>query len=146
MAEPLADKAGNDRDPLSPRDRAICDAFLSGTSRKELAAQHGITLARIGQILNAPHAVAYLLQRGNHTKAHLFARVGAEILSRTEWGGVRLADLLAVWKAAMPQEVTVNTPDLRTHAERVAEELGLDADARARLIDYAAEKKQRRAS
>jgi transposase len=36
--------------------------------------------------------------------------------------------------------------DLRTHAEQVAAELGLDADARARLIDYAAEKKQRRAS
>ena len=146
MAGALAGKAAIDREPLSSRDRAICDAFISGTSRKELATQHGLTPARIGQILNAPHAVAHMLQQGNHTKAHLFARVGAEILTRTEWGGVRLADLLAIWKAAMPQEVTLNTPDLRRDAEQVAEELGLDADARARLIDYAAEKRQRRSA
>ena len=63
MAGALAGKAAIDREPLSSRDRAICDAFISGTSRKELATQHGLTPARIGQILNAPHAVAHMLQQ-----------------------------------------------------------------------------------
>lgn len=124
MAESLAGKTEHGREHLSSRDRAICDGFLSGTSRKELAEQHQLTLARIGQILNRPDSVAYLLQRGNHTKAHLFARVGAEILTRTEWGGVRLADLLAIWKAAMPQQLAVSITDHRKEAEAIAAEIG----------------------
>ena len=132
-------------DALSERDKGVCDGFLAGQSRKQLADQHKLTVRRIGQILHQPAAVAYLAVQAGHTKALVFAKVGAEILARLDWGGVKLTDLIAIWKAAMPQEVTVNTPDLRRDAELVAEELGLDADARARLIDYAAEKRQRRA-
>jgi hypothetical protein len=145
MAETFAGKSPEPREPLSPRDKAVCDGFLSGKTRPQLAEQHKVTRQRIGQILHLPAAVAYVAAQAGNTKSLVFAKAGEEILSRLDWGGVKMTDLIAIWRAAMPQEVTVNTPDLRTHAEQVAAELGLDADARARLIDYAAEKKQRRA-
>lgn len=114
-------------DDLSARDKGILDAFASGTSRKLLAEQHSLTPERIGQILNRPASVAYLLQSGNGIKAQLFARVGAEILSRTEWGGMRLSDLVAIWKAAMPQEMTlkVEQQEIEAAATRLAERTGI---------------------
>ncbi len=122
-------KASPAAETLSARDRAILDAFSSGTSRTTLAEQYKLTLTRICQICKSPAAVAYLTEQGGITKALLYAKVGGEILSRTEWGGMKLADLIAIWKAAMPQELTVNqTVVVRDEAKRLAAELGLSVD------------------
>lgn len=123
-------KRENAPDALSGRDRLICDGFLAGQSRKQLAEKHEVTSQRIGQILHQPAAVVYLLQKGSNVKSLIFAKVGEEILARTEWGGVRLADLLAIWKAAMPQELTLkqDTAEIEAAAERLAEQAGIPKD------------------
>lgn len=127
--ESLAGKARTSAEGLSPRDKALCDAFLSGTSRKALAEQFKVTVQRVGQILNHSASVAYLVQRGTNTRALIFSKVGEEILARTEWGGVRLSDLLAIWKAAMPQEVTItHRATIQKEAERLASEMGLTVE------------------
>jgi len=128
--ESLAVKRNDSPDALSGRDKAILDDFTSGVSRKLLAEKYSLTPARIGQIINQPASIAYLLQRGGNIKAQLFAKVGAEILSRTEWGGVRLSDLLAIWKAAMPQEMTLkgDQSEIEAAAERLAEQTGIPKD------------------
>lgn len=102
----------------------MCDGFAAGETRKALGERFDLTKERIGQILNQPGAVLYMLQKGNSTKAQLFAKAGAEILARTEWGGVRLADLIAIWKAAMPQHLAVSITDHRKEAEAIAAEIG----------------------
>jgi len=111
-------------DALSSRDKAVCDGFVSGTSRKALGVQFGITPERIGQIIHQPGAVLYMLKLAGNIKSLLFAKVGEEILTRTEWGGMKLTDLIAVWKAAMPQEVAVTVTDKRAEAEAIAAEIG----------------------
>lgn len=127
MASPV--KAVPTAEALSARDRAILDAFIAGTTRKALAEQHGLTLTRICQICKSPAAVVYLAEQGGITKTLIYTRVGAEILARTEWGGMRLADLIAIWKAAMPQEVTINhRAAVQKEAERIAAEMGLSAE------------------
>lgn len=83
-----------------------------------------VTPERIGQILNQPGAILYILTRGGATKALLYAKVGEEILTRTEWGGMRLDDLVSVWKAAMPKELAVTVTDRRAEAEAIAAEIG----------------------
>ncbi len=117
-------KTAQTADALSARDRAILDAFSTGTTRKALAAQYGLTLTRICQICKSPAAVAYLIEQGGITKALIYAKVGGEILERSEWGGVRLADLIAIWKAAMPQQLAVSISDHRKEAEAIAAEIG----------------------
>lgn len=111
-------------DALSSRDKSVCDGFVAGQSRKLLAEQFGITRERIGQILNQPGAILYILTRGGATKALLYAKVGEEILTRAEWGGMRLDDLINVWKAAMPKELAVSITDRRAEAEAIAAEIG----------------------
>lgn len=111
-------------DALSSRDKSVCDGFVSGSSRKVLAEQFGITRERIGQILNQPGAILYILSRGGATKALLYAKVGEEILTRTEWGGMRIDDLITIFKAAMPKELAVTITDHRKEAEAIAAEIG----------------------
>ena len=117
-------KRNTTTDALSPRDKGIVDDFASGSTRKQIAERLKLTPERIGQIVRSPAAVAYLAQRGGIAKTLLFAKVGEEILSRTEWGGMKMADLLAIWKAAMPQQLAVNITDHRKEAEAIAAEIG----------------------
>lgn len=114
-------------DDLSARDKAILDDFTSGTTRKALAAQHDVTTARIGQILHRPASVAYIAQRGGVSRVLLYAKAGEELLARMDWGGMKLGDLLALWKAAMPQELTVKDDQaaIDAAAERLAERTGI---------------------
>lgn len=109
---------------MSSRDKAVCDGFVAGESRKALGVRFAVTPERIGQILNQPGAILYILTRGGATKALLYAKVGEEILTRTEWGGMRLDDLVSVWKAAMPKELAVTVTDRRAEAEAIAAEIG----------------------
>lgn len=124
MAEPFTGKSTTAPDGLSPRDKTVCDGFLSGKTRPQLAEQHKITRQRIGQILHLPAAVAYIASQAGNTKSLVFAKAGEEILSRLDWGGVKMTDLIAVWKAAMPQEVAITITDHRAEAEAIAAEIG----------------------
>lgn len=113
-------------DALTPRDRAICDGFISGTSRKQLAAQFDLTPARIGQILQQPGAVVYLLTRMGNTRTLVAAKAIGAILDRMEWGttAVRLTDLIDIFKAVAPKEVALTITDRRAEAEAIAAEIG----------------------
>jgi hypothetical protein len=126
--EAFTGKRANAPDALSGRDRLICDGFLSGQSRKQLAEKYEVTPQRIGQVLHQPAAIIYLIQKGGNTKALLYAKVGEEILARTEWGGMRLDDLVSVWKAAMPKELALTITDRRAEAEAIAAEIGKGDD------------------
>ena len=117
-------------DALTCRDKAVCDGFAAGATRKALGEKFGITKERIGQILNQPGAIHYLAQQAGNTKALIFAKSGEEILTRLDWGGMKLGDLLAIWKAAMPQEVTIKDDQaaIDAAAARLAERTGIPKD------------------
>lgn len=127
-------------DDLSGRDKQLLDLYAAGEKRKDLAAQFSINLERVGQIVRRPASVAYLAQQASATKTLLYAKAGEELLARMDWGGMKLPDLLAIWKAAMPQEINVNLA-VAEAARIVAERRGLTPEQTATIIDLATRRK-----
>ena len=82
------------------------------------------------QIANTPAAITYLLTRGASGRALLYVKAGEELLARLDWGGMKLGDLLTLWKAAMPQEVTIKDDQaaIDAAAARLAERTGIPKD------------------
>ncbi len=125
--------------PLSARDKEILDLLIAGKTEAEVAAQFGITQPRVNQIRHTPPALAYLVRQGGAAKLWLYNKTGAELLARLDWGGVKMIDLIAIWKAAMPQELTVkhDEAEVERAAERLAREAGITKDQAIRDIrDY----------
>lgn len=133
-------KAGGDGETLSPRDRALLDSYSGGTTRTALAKEHGISLGRVCQITSAPASIAYLARKAGSTKTLLYAKAGEELLARMDWGGMKLGDLLAIWKAAMPQEINVNLA-VAEAARIVAERRGLTPEQTATVVELASRRK-----
>lgn len=117
-------------DDLSARDKQLLDLYATGAKRKDLAAQFAISVERVDQVVRRPASVAYIGQQALATKSLLFAKAGEELLARMDWGGMKLPDLLAIWKAAMPQEVTVriDQAQIEAAAARLAERTGIPKD------------------
>jgi hypothetical protein len=85
--------------------------------------------------------VAYLRQHARDARLVLHLRAGAELGRHLEHAGsIPLADLIALYKATMPQEPQLHVPEAWAQAERVADELGLSPEGRARLVNYAKER------
>ena len=127
--------------PLCERDRAILDALLVGETQEAVAAAHGISRPRVSQIRNSPAGVAYLRQHARDGKLDLQIWTGAELVRRLEHAGaIPLVELIALYKATMPAEPQLHTHEYRTMAERIADEMNLSGESRARLVDYAKEK------
>jgi hypothetical protein len=113
--------------PLSPRDRAVLDLLIDGKSETEVAAQFDISQPRVSQIRHSPAATAYLGRRGAALKPFLHNLAGAEIARRFSWGLIRFPDLVALYKATMPNEPQrLIVEQVREEAEKLAAELGLD--------------------
>ena len=129
--------------PLSERDRAILDALLAGETQEAVAAAHGLTQARVSQIRNSPAGVAYLREHARDSRLTLHLWAGAELGRRLEDAAtIPLADLIALYRATMPQEPQPHPADYRALAERVADEMGLTGKGRALLLSYAKERAQ----
>jgi hypothetical protein len=111
-------------DDLSARDKAVLDLLADNTSSKTVAAQFNISRQRVQQIAHHPVSQAYLAKKAGAHRVLLAVRASGELLARMDWGGVKMSDLIALWKAAMPQELAVTLTDKRAEAEAIAAEIG----------------------
>jgi hypothetical protein len=143
-------KAITEAAALSARDRALLE-FLA-TAREdgrphtitEAAAAFGITHQRVSQIRHSPPGQKYLLLRAGRGRLDLHLWTLGELRRRVEHAAaIPLADLLALFKATMPAEPILHVHEVRGHAERIADELGLTGEARRKLIHYALERARR---
>ena len=127
--------------PLSERDRAILDALLAGETQEAVAAANGLSQARVSQIRNSPAGVAYLRQHAGDARLVLHLRAGAELGRHLEdAASIPLADLIALYKATTPTEPQIHAHEAVDRAERIAAEMGLSPEGRARLVTYAKER------
>ena len=85
--------------------------------------------------------MAYLREHARDTRLDLHLWSGAELGRRLEHAGsIPLADLIAIFKVTQPQEPQLHVHEARAHAERVADEMGLSPEGKARLVNYAKER------
>jgi hypothetical protein len=135
---------------LSQRDRDILDLLTTpgqdGRPRTsaEIAARFGLDDSRVRHIRRRPAARKYLAQRAGDDRLDVHLWSLGELRRRIEHGSaIPLPLLIKLFTATMPSEPVLHIHEVRSHAERVADDLGLNGDARRKLIDYALERTKR---
>jgi hypothetical protein len=135
---------------LSERSRAILDLLTTphedGRPRtvRETADAFSLTHGRVSQIRLSPAGRRYLDLRAGVGRLDLHLWTLGELRRRIEHGSaIPLPLLIKLFTATMPTEPVLHIHEVRSHAERVADDLGLDGNARRKLIDYALERTKR---
>jgi hypothetical protein len=137
-------------DQLSERNRAVLDSLVTLDERgrlpseRDVAAAFDLSQQRVNQLRHSPAGRKYLELRASTGRLDIHLWSLGELRRRIEHGSaIPLAHLIAIFKATMPTEPVLHIHEVRSHAERVADDLGLNGDARRKLIDYALERTRR---
>ncbi len=89
---------------LSANERKAVELVATGKSLRAAAAEMRVSHTTVQNYLKKPGALAYLAYLGRQAKGRIYARSGALLEERLDWGGLPLRDLIAIWDKAMPDD------------------------------------------
>lgn len=143
---------GNDRQgkasaALSPRDKKIVERLLEGKSEREVGKEFDLSQQRINEIKHTPAAFSYMASWTASGRLEVYGMAIYIIRDRLrrmmEFGtdSIDWESLIKLVKAVEPKEL----PDqsayefLHSEAERIADEMNLTPEGRAKLLQFTRE-------
>lgn len=129
--------------PLSPRDKKIIESLLQGKSETTTGVDFGISRERVNQIKHSPGALAFMSAWAHSGRLEVYG-MGIHIIRERlrkmmEFGADQIIDwdsLIKLVKAVEPkQEHDASAYEwLHGEAERIAEEMNLSPEGRAKVL------------